>query len=205
MSESMLPHPVQQVIDELGRLPGIGPKTAARLTFHLLRQSKARTDQLSRALVELKEKVVICGQCFNISDTPVCHICSSPKRDHRLVCVVSEPLDTLAIEKTREFKGVYHVLHGELSPIDGIGPDQLKIKELESRLADTELAIEELILATNPTTEGETTALYLARLAQPYQVKVTRLAHGIPIGGDIEYADEVTLMSALMHRTAFTV
>ncbi|OIP99168.1 recombination protein RecR [Candidatus Wirthbacteria bacterium CG2_30_54_11] len=204
MNDSILPQPVQQVIDDLGRLPGIGPKTAARLTFHLLRQSKARTQQLSRALLELKEKVIFCENCFNISETPVCHICSSPKRDHSLICVVSEPLDALAIEKTREFKGVYHVLNGEMSPIDGIGPDQLKVKELENRLKDQTIKIKELILATNPTTEGETTALYLAKLAEPYRVKVTRLAHGIPIGGDIEYADEVTLMSALAHRTAFT-
>lgn len=190
--------PVANLIDALSRLPGIGPKTAARLAFYLLRVPDAEVFALADALRDLKERVVFCARCCNIAETSPCAICSSDERDQGLICVVEEPSDVLAVERTREYKGVYHVLHGAISPVDGIGPGQLKTAELVARLQVT--PVREVLLATNPNLEGEATAMYLARLIKPLGVRVTRLAHGLPVGGDLEYADEVTLSRALSGR-----
>ncbi len=190
--------PVARLIDELSRLPGIGPKTASRLTFYLLRAPKEQAESLAEALRELKERIVYCQQCFNIAETNPCAICAAEDRDHSLICVVEEPLDVLAIERTGEYHGVYHVLHGAISPVDGIGPGDLRIDELLERLRRE--PVSEVILATNPNLEGEATAMYLERLIKPLGVRVTRLAHGLPVGGDLEYADEVTLSRALEGR-----
>ena len=197
--------PVARLIEALSRLPGIGPKTAQRLTYHLLRAPDAEARQLAAALVAVRDEVVFCGQCFNISDAPLCPICRDPARDPRRLCVVEEPLDVLALDRTGEFRGRYHVLHGAISPIDGIGPERLRVRELLERVdaavRDGE-PFSEVILATNPTLEGEATAMYLAERLTGSVEAVTRIARGIPVGGDLEYADEVTLIRALQGRRA---
>ena len=193
--------PVSRVVDELSRLPGIGPKTAQRLTYHLLRSPSEQAEALAEAILELKSKVVLCSQCFNIAERSPCEICSNPERDVSRVCVVEEPLDVVAIERTDQYRGLYHVLHGALSPIEGIGPDELKIRELLTRLDPR--TVQEVILATNPNIEGDATAHYLTRQIQPLGINVTRLARGLPIGGDLEYADEITLSNALAGRSQF--
>jgi len=189
---------VQDLIDELGRLPGIGPKSAQRIAFHLLASDPADVKRLVSALVEVKEKVRFCLVCGNVSEQDECRICRDPRRDLTVICVVEESKDVVAIEKTREFRGRYHVLGGAISPIEGIGPDDLRVRELLARLADG--TITELILATDPNLEGEATASYLARLVTPMGLRVTRLASGLPVGGDLEYADEVTLGRAFQGR-----
>ena len=197
--------PVARLIEALSRLPGIGPKTAQRLTYHLLRAPDAEARQLATALVAVRDQVVFCERCFNISDQPLCPICRDPSRDARRMCVVEEPLDVLVIERTGLFKGVYHVLHGAISPIDGIGPDKLRIRELLARVEAARSVgepLEEVILATNPTLEGEATAMYLDERLDGAVGLVSRIARGIPVGGDIEYADDVTLMRALQGRRA---
>lgn len=192
--------PVARLIEELARLPGIGPKTAQRLTFHLLRAPADHARALADAIIHMKEAVIFCSTCVNITDRDPCAICRSETRDRTTICVVEEPLDVLALERTREFKGLYHVLHGTLDPVGGVGPDDLKIRELLRRLDTT---VKEVILATNPNVEGEATSMYVARLIQPLGVSVSRLARGLPIGGDLEYADEVTLARALEGRRPF--
>ena len=197
--------PVARLIESFARLPGIGPKTAQRLTYHLLRAPDAEARTLAAALVAVRDQVVFCERCFNISDQPLCPICRDPSRDVTRLCVVEEPLDVLALERTSEFKGLYHVLHGAISPIDGIGPDRLKVRELVGRADDAKRAGEplaEVILATNPTLEGEATAMYLDERLGGKVGSVTRIARGIPVGGDLEYADEVTLIRALQGRRA---
>ncbi len=192
--------PVVRLIEELCKLPGIGPKTAQRLTFFLLRSPSEQALSLARAIIEVKEKIIFCSQCYNITESDPCRICADPTRDASQVCVVEEPLDILALERTRSYRGLYHVLHGAISPMDGIGPDDLKVRELLARLkGDT---VREVILATNPNLEGEATGMYLARLIAPLGVKVTRLARGLPVGGDLEYADEITLTRAIEGRQA---
>lgn len=192
-----LPDPLIRLIDELQRLPGIGPKSAQRLAFHILRAPREHTDRLADALREAKERVTYCTVCNNITDTEVCPFCSSDARDRSIICVVEEPQNVAAIEKTREFKGAYHVLMGALSPLQGVGPDDLKIKSLLLRVSDD---VKEVILATNPNVDGEATALYLARLLKPLGVKVTRIAMGVPVGSDLEYADEVTMHKSIEGR-----
>ena len=202
---STLIEPVARLIEAFSRLPGIGPKTAQRLTYHLLRAPDAEARILAAALVDVRDKVVFCERCFNISDQPLCAICRDPARDTTRLCVVEEPLDVLALERTSEFKGLYHVLHGAISPIDGIGPDRLKVRELLARADDAKRAgepIVEVILATNPTLEGEATAMYLAERLEDSVGVVSRIARGLPVGGDLEYADEVTLIRALQGRRA---
>ena len=190
--------PVQDLIDELGRLPGVGPKSAQRIAFHLLKVSREDAMRLSRAIGEMKDKVTFCRRCFNIAEGELCSICSDDRRDPALLCVVEEPRDIVSVEKTGEYSGRYHVLQGAISPIEGVGPDQLRVKELLARL-DAE-SITEVILCTNPNIEGEATALYLGRLLKPMGLKVTRIASGLPVGGDLEYADELTLGRALEGR-----
>lgn len=192
------PEPVARLIEALQRLPGIGPKTAQRLTFFLLKRPAEEVRELAAALVAVKERIVYCRTCFNVTDEDPCRICTDPTRDARLLCVVEEPNDLLAMERTGEYRGRYHVLLGALSPLDGIGPEDLKIRELLARLEGGETT--EVILATNPNVEGEATALYLARLLKPLGLKVTRIARGLPVGGDLEYADQVTLSKALEGR-----
>jgi recombination protein RecR len=189
--------PVARLIEEFAKLPGIGPKTAQRLTFHLLRLPAEAARALAEAILHMKEAVIFCSSCLNITEKDPCAVCRAETRDRTAICVVEEPLDVVALERTREFKGLYHVLHGAISPVEGVGPDDLKIKELLRRLDG---AVTEVILATNPNVEGEATAMYLARLIQPLGVKVSRLARGLPMGGDLEYADEVTLARALEGR-----
>lgn len=189
---------VQDLIDELGRLPGVGPKSAQRIAFHLLQADPADVRRLANVLIEVKDKVRFCELCGNVSEEDVCRICRDPRRDPTVICVVEESKDVVAIEKTREFRGRYHVLGGAISPIEGIGPDQLRIKELLTRLADG--AVVEVILATDPNLEGEATATYLTRTLRPLGLRVTRLASGLPVGGDLEYADEVTLGRAFEGR-----
>ncbi|NIN63479.1 MAG: recombination protein RecR [Anaerolineae bacterium] len=193
-----VPRSVERLIEELNRLPGIGPKTASRLTFYLLRSPQEQVQALAEAIGELREQVVSCSVCFNIAETDPCSICNEAQRDRSVICVVEEPLDVLAIERTREYDGLYHVLHGAISPVEGIGPEDLKIAELVQRLRGH--PAEEIILATNPNLEGESTAMYVSRQLAPLGVRVTRLAHGLPMGGDLEYADEVTLTRALEGR-----
>ena len=190
--------PIARLIEELARLPGIGPKTAQRLTFFLLRQPKESVLRLSEALVHMKERTTLCSVCLNLTDVDPCPICRDERRDASIICVIEEPLDILAIERSREYRGKYHVLHGSISPMEGVGPDDLKITELLRRLGDG--AVEEVILATNPNVEGEATAAYLARLLRPLGVKISRIARGLPAGADLEYADDVTLASALEGR-----
>jgi recombination protein RecR len=192
------PEPVARLIEALQRLPGIGPKTAQRMTFFLLKRPVAEVRELSESLVALKDRIVYCGSCFNVTDQDPCRICADPARDGRLLCVVEEPNDLLAMERTGEYRGRYHVLLGALSPLDGIGPDDLKVRELLVRLEGR--APDEVILATNPNVEGEATALYLAKLLRPLGVRITRIARGLPVGGDLEYADQVTLSKALEGR-----
>jgi recombination protein RecR len=201
---SLLIEPVAKLIEAFNRLPGIGPKTAQRLTYHLLRAPDGEARALASALVAVREEVVFCERCFNISDAPLCPICRDPGRDATRLCVVEEPLDVLALERTGEFRGVYHVLHGAISPIDGVGPDRLKIRELIARVdeAAESAPLTEVILATNPTLEGEATAMYLDERLAGKVGSVTRIARGIPVGGDLEYADEVTLIRALQGRRA---
>lgn len=191
--------PIARVVDELSRLPGVGPKTAQRLAYHLLRSPKEQVDGLAESILELKQKLVLCEQCFNIAESSPCDMCSNQQRDITRICVVEEPLDVLAIERTGQYKGQYHVLHGAISPIEGIGPEELKIQELLRRLRAS--TVEEVILATNPNLEGDATAMYLTRLIQPAGIIVTRLARGLPVGGDLEYADEITLGNALAGRS----
>jgi recombination protein RecR len=195
--------PVQDLIDELGRLPGVGPKGAQRIAFHLLAQDPADVKRLVHALTEVKDKVKFCRVCGNVAEAEECRICRDDRRDLTVICVVEEPKDVVAIEKTREFKGRYHVLGGAISPIEGVGPDDLRIRELMQRLADG--SVTELILATDPNLEGEATATYLARLVKPMGLRVTRLASGLPVGGDLEYADEVTLGRAFEGRRLLDV
>jgi recombination protein RecR len=190
--------PVQILVDELGRLPGIGPKSAQRIAFFLLKSAPDDAKRLARAIVEAKERVSWCRRCFNFAEGELCVYCRDDRRDSTLLCVVEEPRDIVAVERTQEYRGRYHVLLGAISPIEGIGPDQLKIKELLARVNDE--GVQEVILATNPNIEGEATAMYLARLLKPLGLRVTRIASGLPVGGDLEYADEVTLGRALEGR-----
>ena len=190
--------PVQDLIDELGRMPGVGPKGAQRIAFHLLKLSREDALRLARAITEVKDKVSFCERCFNVSEGPLCSICSDERRETHVICVVEEPRDIVAVEKTHEFKGRYHVLQGAISPIEGIGPEQLRIRELLGRIERE--GIEEIILCTNPNLEGEATALYLGKLLKPLGLRVTRIASGLPVGGDLEYADELTLGRALEGR-----
>ena len=192
-----LPGPLLRLIEELQRLPGIGPKGAQRLAFHILKTPRETTERLVGAVRDVKERVTYCSICSNITEVDPCAFCGNADRDHRVICVVEEPPNVAAIEKTREFKGVYHVLMGALSPLQGIGPDDLKIKSLLERVSN---GVTEIILATNPNVEGEATAIYLARLLKPLGVKVTRIAMGVPVGSDLEYADEVTMHKAMEGR-----
>ncbi len=198
-----LAQPVTQLIEALSALPGIGPKTAGRLAYYLLRADASVSLNLARALENMKANTLFCSICFNIADREPCAICTNSDRDHRMICVVEEPLDVQAIERTNEFRGVYHVLHGAISPVDGIGPDNLRVAELLQRIQQSEALtpVEEVLLATNPNLEGEATAMYISRLVKPLGIRVTRLARGLPMGGDLEYADEVTLGRALQGRS----
>ena len=192
------PEPVSRLIEEFSRLPGIGPKTASRLTFFLLRAPAEQAVSLAETLRQLRERIIFCSTCFNITEESPCPICQDEGRDRSLICVVEEPLDVLAIERTREYRGLYHVLHGAISPMEGIGPEDLRIRELVNRLRGG--SVEEVILATNPSLEGEATAMYLHRQLVPLGVRVTHLARGLPVGGDLEYADQITLARALEGR-----
>ena len=194
---------VQDLIDELGRLPGVGPKSAQRIAFHLLAADPTEVRRLSAVLLEVKDKVRFCVTCGNVSEQEECRVCRDPRRDLTVICVVEEPKDVVAIERTREYRGRYHVLGGAISPIEGIGPDDLRVRELLTRLADG--TVTELILATDPNLEGEATATYLARMVKPMGLRVTRLASGLPVGGDLEYADEVTLGRAFEGRRLLDV
>ncbi|MBQ6718073.1 MAG: recombination protein RecR [Clostridia bacterium] len=190
--------PLTELINQFSRLPGIGKKTAQRLAYSILEQPPERAKQFAEALINAREKIHFCATCQSLTDLDICQICSDERRDKSVICVVEDPRDVMAFERTREFGGVYHVLHGVISPLDNIGPDKLRIKELMSRLSDG--AVKEIIMATNPTVEGEATASYISRLVKPMGIKVTRLAYGIPVGGDLEYADEYTLARALEGR-----
>ena len=190
--------PIERLIDAFSRLPGIGPKTAARLTYYLLRAPEDVTLELADALRDSKARVHYCRRCFNVAEGELCAICSDPGRDQRVICVVEEPLDVVALERSGAFRGVYHVLHGAINPLENVGPENLRINELVARVQSEDVA--EVILATNPNMEGEATAMYIARLLRPYGVRVTRLAHGLPVGGDLEYADQHTLARALEGR-----
>lgn len=194
----MTPDPLNRLVAELAKLPGIGEKTAQRLAFHILRSPPDYARELARAALEVVEKVRLCERCFSLTEQPLCGLCQDGRREERSLCVVEGVADQMAIEKTREFKGRYHVLHGVLSPLEGVGPEQIRIKELLERLKDGK--VEEVIVATNPDVEGEATALYLTRLLKPLGVKVTRLAQGLPIGGDLEFADQATLAKAFIAR-----
>jgi recombination protein RecR len=205
---SALPEPVVRLIESLSRLPGVGPKTAQRLTYHLLRAPDTEARSLAAALVAVRDEVVYCSTCFNISTSELCATCADPSRDDARLCVVEEPLDVLALERTAAFRGRYHVLHGAISPMDGIGPDRLRIRELLDRAARRNAEgrpFEEVVLATNPTLEGEATAMYLAERLGGDVGSITRIARGLPVGGDLEYADEVTLVRALQGRREFEV
>lgn len=189
---------IEKLIENFEKLPSIGHKTAIRLAFHMLDLDQEKTEEFIDSIIEAKKNLKYCSKCFNISDTDPCQICNSPKRDNSVICVVEDVRDVIAMERTHEFKGVYHVLHGSISPMNGIGPDDIKIKELLARLSDG--SIKEIILATNPRVEGEATAIYLSKIIKPLGIKVTRIAQGIPVGGDLEYTDEVTLSQALEGR-----
>jgi len=194
-----LPPAMTRLVKELSRLPGIGEKTASRLAFNLLNRSRTDVIALAEALLEMKERVGLCSGCFGLSDTPECSICADPAREHDLICVVEGPADLMAIERARSFNGLYHVLHGAIAPLDGIGPDDIKIRELLTRIEGSGTA-REVIIATNATVEGEATALYLAKVLKPTEVKLSRLARGLPAGGDLEYSDAATLSSAIAGR-----
>jgi recombination protein RecR len=201
---AVTPEPVIKLIEAFAQLPGIGPKTASRLTFYLLRRPADDSETLAKALSDLKQKIVFCSTCFNITEESPCAICRDEGRDRSIICVVEEPLDVVAIDRTGGYRGLYHVLHGAISPVEGIGPDELRINELLARLKEAgpeAEPVEEVLLATNPNLEGEATGMYLARLLQPTGVRVTRLARGLPVGGDLEYADAVTLGRALEGRS----
>jgi recombination protein RecR len=189
---------IERLLEELERLPGIGPKSAQRIAYHVLRTDAESAQRLADAIAEVKRTVHFCPQCFNFAEGDLCGVCADPERDATIICVVEEPRDVVAIERTGEFSGLYHVLHGAISPMDGIGPDQLRLRELIGRLSHE--SVDEVLVATNPNVEGETTALYLARLIKPLGIRVTRIASGLPVGGDLEYADEVTLGRALQAR-----
>lgn len=211
----VLPKAIQKLIEAFERLPGIGPKTASRLTFYLLHVPQEELDRFSQAVENLKKETVVCSNCFNVSEADPCPICQDPQRDNSIICVVEEPLDLIALEKTGKYKGVYHVLHGAIDPLNNIGPDELYIKQLLDRVSDGNLQIKEVILATNPSMEGEATAMYIAKEVktsafaeasadrQNSKVKITRLGQGLPTGGDLEYADEVTLSRALEGRREY--
>ncbi|HBF0313867.1 recombination mediator RecR [Clostridioides difficile] len=190
--------PITRLIEEFSKLPGVGRKTAQRLAFHIISMNTNDVEALSKAIIDAKREIRYCSICCNITDTDPCSMCSNKSRDSSVICVVEDPRDVAAMERTREFKGQYHVLNGVISPMDGIGPDMLKIKELIQRLGNQD--VKEIIMATNPTIEGEATAMYIARLVKPMGIKVTRIAHGLPVGGDLEYADEVTISKALEGR-----
>lgn len=192
------PEPIAKLIEAFSRLPGIGPKTATRLAFHVLRMKEEDALDFAKALVGVKRNLTYCSTCCNVTDVDPCRICSDKSRDASVICVVQEPRDVVAMERTKEYFGQYHVLHGAISPMDGVGPDDIRIAELMRRLADER--VQELILATNPNIEGEATAMYISRLVKPIGIRVTRIAHGLPVGGDLEYADEVTLSKALEGR-----
>jgi len=192
------PEPIAKLIEAFSRLPGIGPKTATRLAFHVLRMKEEDALDFAKALVGVKRNLTYCSTCCNVTDVDPCRICSDKSRDASVICVVQEPRDVVAMERTKEYFGQYHVLHGAISPMDGVGPDDIRIAELMRRLADER--VQELILATNPNIEGEATAMYISRLVKPLGIRVTRIAHGLPVGGDLEYADEVTLSKALEGR-----
>ncbi|ALS24764.1 MULTISPECIES: recombination mediator RecR [Paenibacillus] len=192
------PEPLAKLIDSFSRLPGVGPKTAGRLAFHVLRMKEDDVIDFAKALVNVKRNLHYCSVCCNITDTDPCRICQDKSRDASTICVVQEPKDLVAMERTKEYNGYYHVLHGAISPMEGIGPDEIRIADLLKRLSDER--VQELILATNPNIEGEATAMYLSRLVRSFGLKVTRIAHGLPVGGDLEYADEVTLTKALEGR-----
>ncbi len=190
--------PVAKLIEEFSKLPGIGKKTAQRLAFYILNSKEDDAIHLAEAIIEAKKKTRYCSICSNITDVDPCNICTSPKRDKKVICVVEDPRDIVAMERTREYNGLYHVLHGAISPMEGIGPEDIKIKELLTRLQKED--IDEIIMATNPNIEGEATSMYISKIVKPLEVKVTRIAHGVPVGGDLEYADEVTLAKALEGR-----
>lgn len=190
--------PVARLVEEFEKLPGIGHKTAQRLAFHVLNLTEEKVENLSNAIREAKLKTKYCSICSNLTDVDPCNVCSGTSRDHSFICVVEDPRDVVAMERTREFKGLYHVLHGAISPMEGIGPEDIKIKELLARIREGD--IREVLMATNPNIEGEATAMYISKLLKPLGIKVTRIAHGIPVGGDLEYADEVTLAKALEGR-----
>jgi recombination protein RecR len=197
----LLVEPVSRLIDEFSRLPGIGPKTASRLVFYLLRAPEEQAQSLAEALQELRARIAFCSICFNITESDPCAVCTDERRDRSVVCVVEEPLDVIAIERTRDYQGLYHVLHGTIAPVEGIGPDDLRIAELLPRL-EADPPVREVIIATNPNMEGEATAMYIARQLEGKAIQVTRLARGLPVGGDLEYADEITLSRALAGRQA---
>ena len=196
--ERYLPRPVARLVEELIRLPGVGPKSASRLAYYLLRAPEEEARALAEAILEMKERMHFCSRCFNITEADPCPICSDENRDRARICVVEEPLDVIALERTGRYRGLYHVLHGAISPVEGVGPDDLRIRELLNRVRLQ--PVEEIILATNPSLEGDATAMYLAQQLIPLGVRVTRLAHGLPMGGDLEYADEITLSRALEGR-----
>lgn len=197
---SVIPKSIQDLIDELSKLPGIGPKTAQRLTFYLIRGSEKNVDDLGNAVVNLKKELKFCSVCCNVSDSDPCSVCGDPTRDKKTICVIGEPLDVIAFEKTG-YRGRYHVLGGVISPVEGVGPDDLFVKQLYDRIAKEEVS--EIILATNPNLEGETTALYIQKLLTPYKLNITRIARGLPVGGDLEYADEITLTRSLEGRREY--
>lgn len=190
--------PLQNLIEEFEKLPGIGSKTAQRLAFFILNQPEEKARKFANAIISAKENLCYCSVCQNIADSEVCSVCNNPSRDRSVICVVESPRDVIQIERTNEFKGVYHVLHGAISPMDNVGPDDIKIKELMGRIGSGE--VKEVIMATNPNLEGETTAMYISKLIKPFGVNVTRIAHGVPVGGELEFADEVTLSKALKGR-----
>jgi recombination protein RecR len=192
------PEPIARLIEQFMKLPGIGPKTAARLAFHVMGMETSDVDDFAKALKDVKTQLTECAICCNITDKSPCSICTDPRRDKLVICVVQEPRDVIAMERTHEFHGNYHVLHGAISPMEGIGPQEIRIKELVTRIGEED--IDEVILATNPNVEGEATAMYISRLLKPFSLKITRIAHGLPVGGDLEYADEVTLAKALEGR-----
>ena len=194
--------PVAKLIKELNKLPGIGPKTAQRLAFHILKYNDKEIQSLTEAIIEAKTLIKLCSQCCNLTDIDPCVICVADNRDKEIICVVEDPRDVVALQRSREYKGLYHVLHGVISPMDNVGPEKLKIKELLQRLRDGH--VKEIVMAINPTVEGEATAMYIARLIHPFGINVTRIAHGIPVGGDLEYTDELTLARAFEGRRSMT-